>query len=83
MFYQSFTKITLRICFGSIAKKGVTPRFIKLNDCLPDDDLKVTDNDVIKAFKSLGYKQLIFKKSGYKPVKMKGKLKHGSRIYYI
>ena len=35
--------------------------FIKFNDCLPDDDLKVTDNDVIKAFKSLGYKQLIFK----------------------
>lgn len=46
--------------------------FIKFNDCLPDNDLKVTDDDVIKAFKSLGYKQ-IFKKSGYKPVKMKGK----------
>lgn len=47
--------------------------FIKFNDCLPDNDLKVTDDDVIKAFKSLGYKQLIFKKSGYKPVKMKEK----------
>ncbi len=47
--------------------------FIKFNDCLPDNDLKVTDSDVIKAFKSLGYKRLIFKKSGYKSVKMKGK----------
>lgn len=47
--------------------------FIKLNDCLPDNNLKVTDDDVIKAFKSLDYKQLIFKKSGYKPVKLKGK----------
>lgn len=47
--------------------------FIKLNDCLLDSDLKVTDDDVIKAFKSLGYKQLIFKKSGYKPAKLKGK----------
>lgn len=47
--------------------------FIKLNDCLLDDDLKVTGDDVIKAFKSLSYRQLIFKKSGYKPAKLKGK----------
>lgn len=47
--------------------------FLKLNDCLPDNDLKVTDSDVINAFKNLGYKQLLFKKSGYKPVKLKGK----------
>lgn len=47
--------------------------FIKLNDCLLDNDLKVTDSEVVEAFKSLGYKQLIFKKSGYKPVKLKGK----------
>ena len=46
--------------------------FLKLDDILSDDDLKVTDQEVIKAFKSLGYKRLIFKKSGYKPVKMKG-----------
>ena len=37
--------------------------FLKLNDLLSDEDLKVTDSDVIKAFKSLGYKS----------VKMKGK----------
>lgn len=36
--------------------------FLKLNDLLSDEDLKVTDSDVIKAFKSLGYKQLLFKK---------------------
>lgn len=47
--------------------------FLKFNDLLSDEDLKVTDGDVIKAFKSLGYKRLIFKKSGYKSVKMKGK----------
>lgn len=47
--------------------------FLKLNDLLSDEDLKVTDSDVIKAFKSLGYKRLIFKKSDYQPVKMKGK----------
>lgn len=46
--------------------------FLKLNGLLPDDDLKVTDQEVVNAFKSLGYKQLIFKKSGYKPAKLKG-----------
>ena len=46
--------------------------FLKFDDLLSGEDLKVTDNDVIKAFKSLGYKRLIFKNSGYKPVKMKG-----------
>lgn len=46
--------------------------FLKLDGLLSDEDLKVTDSDVIKAFKSLSYKRLLFKKSGYKPVKMKG-----------
>lgn len=47
--------------------------FLKLDDVLSDEDLKVTDNEVVEAFKSLGYKRLLFKKSGYRPVKMKGK----------
>ena len=46
--------------------------FLKLNDLLSDEDLKVTDSEVVEAFKSLGYKRLLFKKSGYRPVKMKG-----------
>ena len=73
MFYPSYIKIILLICFGSTAKnERKLKMFLKLNDLLSDEDLKVTDSEVVEAFKSLGYKRLLFKKSGYRPVKMKG-----------
>lgn len=47
--------------------------FIKFNDCIPDSDLEVTDDDVIKAFKSLGYQQLIFKNQVINPLNLNWK----------